>query len=395
MAQIFINKEKCTGCGSCMIACPFAAIEIRAKTAIVKDHCVCCMACLNCCESGAIATDREVLYGAEGDEQYRGVFVVCEHHDGKLREVTLELLGKGKELADKLNDKVSAILVGSGVGHLSQTLGAFGADEIYLVDNVALEDYETELYTTVLCGIIAKYKPAVVLYGATGTGRDLAPRVAARVKTGLTADCTALDIEESSRLLLQTRPAWGGNLMATIKCPRHRPQMATVRPRVMKKLPQDLSRQWKIERLDMKINRKSARTKLLELLKVKEQERDISEADVIIAAGRGIQKRENLKMIEELADELGASMAASRPLVDAGWLPHSTQVGQTGKTVCPRLYIAIGISGSLQHLVGMQDSERIIAINNDPAAPIFHVTDYGIVGDLFQVIPNLIAELRK
>jgi electron transfer flavoprotein alpha subunit len=396
MVQLKIIKDKCTGCGACMIACPFDAIEIKGKNAVIKDGCNFCVACINVCESGAIVIDGEESSGTKNKEQYKGIFVFAEQHDGRLKEVALELLGKGRELADNLNnEELSAILIGYHVEDLCQTLFHYGADKVYLIDQLALKKYETELYTTAVCSIIVKYKPSILLYGATALGRDLAPRAAVRMKTGLTADCTALDIEEGTDLLLQTRPTLGGNLLATIKCANHRPQMATVRPNVMKKLPKNISRRGEEVKVEIKIKAKSARTKFLQLIKSDEDTNDITEAEIIVAAGRGIRKAENLKMIRELANVLGASIAASRPLVDEGWIPHSYQVGQTGKTVCPKIYIAVGISGALQHIMGMQDSDVIIAINNDPTAPIFNIVNYGIVGDLFQVIPNLLAELIK
>jgi electron transfer flavoprotein alpha subunit/NAD-dependent dihydropyrimidine dehydrogenase PreA subunit len=395
MIHLRIIEEKCTGCGKCMIACPLNEIYIKEKTAVVGKGCNFCGSCLNVCEAGAIVIEGGESKGTEDKEHYKGVFVLAEHYDSKPKEVALELLGKGRELADELREELSAILIGHQVSHISKTLIHYGADKVYIIDRTDLKHYQTELYTAAISSIIAKYKPAIFLFGATTTGRDLAPRVAVRMRTGLTADCTGLDIEKDTRLLLQTRPTWGGNLIATIKCANHRPQMATVRSRVMNKLPLDSSRQGEIVNVDATINAKSARTKLLELIKSEEESHDISEADIVVAAGRGIQKANNLVMIKHLAGALGASIGASRPLVDAGWIEHSHQIGQTGKTIRPKLYVACGISGALQHVVGMQDSDLIIAINTDPTAPIFDVADFGIVGDLFQVIPNFIAELRK
>jgi electron transfer flavoprotein alpha subunit/NAD-dependent dihydropyrimidine dehydrogenase PreA subunit len=395
MMHLRIIEEKCTGCGKCMNACPFNEIYIKEKKAVLGKGCNFCGSCLNACEVGAIVIEGGKSRGTEDKEQYKGVFVFAEHYDSKPKEVALELLGKGREFADNLGEELSAILIGHQVTHISKILIHYGADKVYMIDRIDLKYYQTELYAAAVSSIIAKYKPAILLFGATTTGRDLAPRVAVRMRTGLTADCTGLDIEKHTRLLLQTRPTWGGNLIATIKCANHRPQMATVRSKVMNKLRLDSSRQGEIVNVDVRINVKSARTKLLEFIKSDEESRDISEADIVVAAGRGIQKASNLLMIKDLAAALGASIGASRPIVDAGWIQHSHQIGQTGKTIRPKLYLACGISGALQHVVGMQDSDLIVAINNDPIAPIFDVADFGIVGDLFQVIPNLITEIRK
>ncbi|MBW1903445.1 MAG: electron transfer flavoprotein subunit alpha/FixB family protein, partial [Deltaproteobacteria bacterium] len=274
-------------------------------------------------------------------------------------------------------------------------LFAHGADKVYLIDNESLDAYMTGPYATAVAAAIAKYKPAIVLYGATTYGRDLAPRVAARIQTGLTADCTGLDIDAETRLLLQTRPAFGGNIMATIKCPRHRPQMSTVRPKVMKKMEPDYDREGELVKMDVEINAKSIKTKILEVIKEVKTTGDIEEADIIVSGGWGMGAPENFKLLEDLANALGGAVGATRAAVDAEWQPQSNQVGQTGKTVCPKLYIACGISGAVQHLVGMQTSECIIAINKDPDAPIFGVANYGIVGDVFQIIPELTKEVQK
>ena len=393
---IQIDLEKCTGCKKCVLACPFGAIElIEKKAAINYDECTICGACANACEFEAIVIERGAGKGTENIEEYKGVMVFAEQHNGEMKGCTFELLGEGRKLADKLGEELSAVLLGNQVESLSKELFAHGADKVYLIDNENLDAYMTGPYATAVAVVIAKYKPAIVLYGATTNGRDLAPRVAARIQTGLTADCTGLDIDEETRLLLQTRPAFGGNIMATIKCPRHRPQMSTVRPKVMKKMDPDDSREGELIRMDVEINPKSVRTKILEVIKEVKSTGDIEEADIIVAGGWGMGAPENFKVLEELANALGGAVGASRAAVDAEWQPQSNQVGQTGKTVCPKLYIACGISGAVQHLVGMQTSDCIIAINKDPDAPIFSVANYGIVGDIFQIVPVLTKEVQK
>ncbi len=321
--------------------------------------------------------------------------VFAEQHAGEMKSCSFELLGEGRKLADKLGQELTAVLPGSQVEHLAKDLFAHGADKVYLVDNESLASYMTDPYATAVAAVVAKYKPAIVLYGATTTGRDLAPRIAARIQTGLTADCTGLDIDPETGLLLQTRPAFGGNIMATIKCPRHRPQMSTVRPKVMKKPEPDYSRQGELIKVPVEINPKSIKAKILEVIKEAKTTGDIEEAEIIVAGGWGMGDAANFKMLEDLANALGGAVGASRAAVDAGWLSHSCQVGQTGKTVCPKVYIACGISGAVQHLVGMQTSDLIIAINKDPDAPIFNVANYGIIGDVFQIIPKLIEEMKK
>ena len=393
---IQVDLEKCTGCKKCVLACPFGAVELVEKKAQINyDECTVCGACANACEEGAIIIERGAGKGTENIEEYKGVMVFAEQHGGEMKSCTYELLGEGRKLADKLGEELSAVLPGNQVEPLVKELFAHGADKVYLIDNETLDAYMTGPYATAVAAAIAKYKPAIVLYGATTTGRDLAPRVAARIQTGLTADCTGLDIDEETRLLLQTRPAFGGNIMATIKCPRHRPQMSTVRPKVMKKMEPDYGREGELVKMNVEINAKSIKTKILEVIKEVKTTGDIEEADIIVAGGWGMGAPENFKMLEDLANALGGAVGASRAAVDAEWQPQSNQVGQTGKTVCPKLYIACGISGAVQHLVGMQTSDCIIAINKDPDAPIFSVANYGIVGDVFQIVPELTKEVQK
>jgi electron transfer flavoprotein alpha subunit/NAD-dependent dihydropyrimidine dehydrogenase PreA subunit len=393
---IQVNIEKCTGCKKCVLACPFGAMELVEKKAVINyDECTVCGACANACEDDAIVIERGAGKGTENIEEYKGVMVFAEQHAGEMKSCSFELLGEGRKLADKLGQELTAVLPGSQVEHLAKDLFAHGADKVYLVDNENLASYTTDPYATAVAAVVAKFKPAIVLYGATTTGRDLAPRIAARIQTGLTADCTGLDIDPETGLLLQTRPAFGGNIMATIKCPRHRPQMSTVRPKVMKKPEPDYSRQGELIKVPIEINSKSIKAKILEVIKEAKTTGDIEEADIIVAGGWGMGDAANFKILEDLANALGGAVGASRAAVDAGWMSHSCQVGQTGKTVCPKVYIACGISGAVQHLVGMQTSDLIIAINKDPDAPIFNVANYGIIGDVFQIIPKLIQEMKK
>lgn len=317
----------------------------------------------------------------------------AEQKEGRLRRVALELLGKGRELADILGAELTAFLLGYRVEGLGRELISYGADRVLLADDEILEYYRTDTYAGVITGQISRLKPEIFLAGATCVGMDLAPRIARRLDTGLTADCTDLGIDGDARLLLQTRPAFGGNIIATIVTPGHRPQMATVRPRVMKSLPADTGRKGDIVRVPVSPVAGDMRVKILDIVKEARKGSNLEEADIIVTGGRGVGAPEHFKLLEELAAVLGAGLGASRDVVDAGWISSVHQVGQTGKTVRPKLYIACGISGAVQHLAGMRDSEIIVAINSDPGAPIFQVADYGVVGDLHRVVPALTGAL--
>ena len=326
--------------------------------------------------------------------QYKDVYVFCEQREGVIQSVALELLGKARELADTLKENVVAILLGKNITNKAQDLIAAGADKVLVVDNDLLKDYLTEPYTQAITQIINEQKPSILMIGATTIGRDLGPRLSARVSTGLTADCTKLEIGEE-RELLMTRPAFGGNLMATIVCKDHRPQMSTVRPGVMKKMTTDANRKGEI--VDYKINfneEKISRVRLIKTVKEDKGMIDISEAKILVSGGRGVGSQEGFNKLEELAGVLNAQVSSSRACVDAGIIDHSRQVGQTGKTVRPDLYIACGISGAIQHLAGMEESEFIVAINKDKFAPIFNVADLGIVGDVNKIIPMLTERLK-
>lgn len=321
------------------------------------------------------------------------VMVFVEQRSGEIQNVSLELLGKGRELADKINNKLSAVLLGHNIENLSEELIQYGADEVVYVEDENLDVYLTSTYTKALKEVINKKNPEIVLVGATTIGRDLAPRVSAAIGTGLTADCTLLEIDEENQGLLMTRPAFGGNIMATIICPNHRPQMSTVRPGVMKKLEKDITRTGNKEKIDVNFLECYNNVQVLKYVKENIKKVNIEDAKVLISAGRGIGCKENMDALYELADLLGAEVSASRAVVDAGWIDKSRQVGQTGKTVRPDVYIACGISGAIQHLAGMEESEYIIAINNNSDAAIFEVADLSLVGDVNKVIKNLIQEL--
>ena len=324
---------------------------------------------------------------------YKGVWVFAEQREGELQKVSLELLGEGRRVADKLGVKLTALLLGNNVSNLAEKLAAHGADEVLVAEDKNLEHYTTDAYTKVICDLATERKPGILFVGATFIGRDLGPRIAARLSTGLTADCTSIDVEVENGDLLATRPAFGGNLMATIACPDHRPQMATVRPGVFETVNTDASN-CNIEKVNVNLADSDVRTKVIETVKTAKDIIDISEAKIIVAGGRGVGSKENFAMLQELADVLGGVVAGSRAAVEKGWIENAYQVGQTGKTVKPTIYIACGISGAIQHVAGMQDSEVIIAINKDETAPIMSVADYGIVGDVKKVLPELIAQAK-
>lgn len=329
------------------------------------------------------------------NQEYKGISIFVEQVDKKIAGVSFELIGKAKELAAVLDTEVTTVLLGYQVEPLTKELARHGADQVILVNDEALETYMTEPYVKSLTAVVQHYKPEIVLYGATAIGRDLAPRVSARVHTGLTADCTRLEIQDETNNLMMTRPAFGGNIMATILCPEHRPQMATVRPGVMQRaqVTEDAS----CPVIDFKVDNLAAsqNVEILDILKKVSQKKDIMDAKVLVAGGRGMGSAQNFKMLEELADILGGTVASSRAVVDAGWQEKDRQVGQTGKTVRPNLYIACGISGAIQHLTGMEESDIIIAINSDETAPIFDVADYGVVGDACKIIPQMIQKITN
>ncbi|MGI6160548.1 MAG: electron transfer flavoprotein subunit alpha/FixB family protein [Christensenellales bacterium] len=328
-------------------------------------------------------------------KDYKGVFVFAQQEDNKLTSVSLELVGKAAELAKSLDTKVTAVVLGHKIGDMANRLARYGADRVILADAPQLEVYMTEPYTCVLTDIISAEKPEIVLYGATAIGRDLAPRVSARVHTGLTADCTGLEIDPDTKNLRMTRPAFGGNIMATIICPEHRPQMATVRPGVMKRLSPSEDAVAEVINFDVSLKDDAMNVEILEVIKKVSNRMDIQDANILVSGGRGMGGPENFHLLEELAEALGGTVSSSRACVDAGWVEKDRQVGQTGKTVRPNLYIACGISGAIQHLAGMEESEVIIAINKDDSAPIFDVADFGVVGDVLKVLPAFTEQVKK
>ena len=340
-----------------------------------------------------------------GLEEYQGVFVCAQQVDNVLDGVAFELLGKGKELAKDLNTEVTAVLIGSGVKGLADQLAEFGADRVIVVDDPQLKDYRTEPYAHALASVINEYKPEIMLVGATAIGRDLGPTVSARVKTGLTADCTMLEIgdfplnaapgqEQQHNQLLMTRPAFGGNTIATIACPYNRPQMATVRPGVMQKIAPIAGAKANVVEYNPGFTPNDRYVEILKVVKAVKNTANIMDAKILVSGGRGVGSKENFKLLEDLAEVLGGTVSCSRAVVENGWLPVDLQVGQTGKTVRPQIYFAIGISGAIQHVAGMEDSDLIVAINKDEDAPIFDVADYGLVGDLNKIVPALTTALK-
>jgi len=391
MASINILKDKCVGCKRCVSACPFSAIEMVEKKAVIGDKCTLCGSCVESCKVNAINFVKDEV--EEKDlSGYKGIWVFAEQRYGKLRTVALELINQAKILAKDLQVSVTAVVLGNKIKNLSKELIAYGADEVLVMDATWLNDFNDHVYGEVMVDLINEYKPEIVLIGATSNGRSLAPHISATLRTGLTADCTQLQIDVEKRLLMQTRPAFGGNLMATIVCPNNRPQMSTVRPKVFKPAEPDYAREGKVTVLPVP-NQVEGFVKLLRNID-NEEGLNLSDADIIIGVGKGIGSEKNIKLAQELADALGGALGASRPVVDSGWMPYSQQVGQTGKTVAPKIYIACGISGAIQHLAGLAEIETIIAINNDPDAPIFNVAHYGIVGDVREILPLLTEQIK-
>lgn len=409
--SIHIISEKCTGCSLCVKVCPFDAIRImdrpegrglasdkqsQKKATIDLNKCNLCGACVHVCKFKAIVLEKPTQACNLADiKDYKGIWVFIEQKNGKIQSIAYELLGKAQELAKKLNCQVSGVLIGHNLDVHLDELAWHGADNIYLVEAPEIANFQDEPYTRILIKLIEKYKPEILLCGATSIGRSLIARVAIKIKAGLTADCTGLDIDPEKKILLQTRPAFGGNIMATIISPNYRPQMATVRHKVMQPMAPDKHRKAKIIRENFDASIYASRTKLLDIVEEVETLVNIAEADIIVSGGRGMGNTENFKLLEEFAHVLGAAVGSSRAAVDAGWMPYSHQVGQTGRTVAPKIYFACGISGQIQHIVGMSSSKIIVAINKDPEAPIFKYATYGIVGDLFQIIPALTKKFKE
>ena len=393
--SIRIDDELCNGCGSCQASCPYGGIEIIDDKARITEDCNLCGACVEACPVEAIILEREEIKVEKMDiSQYKGVWVIAEHYKSKIHNVAYQLLGKGRELANILKVNLTLVILGSDLEDKLEELGQYEADEIIYVKSKILKNYYSDLYVKTLTELIQENKPEIILIGATPTGRDFAPRVAKRLNAGLTADCTGLDIDPETGNLLQTRPTFGGNIMATIRTPNSRPQMSTVRPGIFK-APKKTKKKVKIRKIDYDYKEKDSVTKIIKVINREKTKVNLEDAEIIVSGGRGVGSKENFKILEDLADVLNAEVGGSRVTVELNWIDHDRQVGQTGKTVSPRLYIACGISGAIQHVVGMQSSDIIIAINKDENAPIFKTAHYGIVGDLHKVIPTLIEEIKR
>lgn len=394
MALLIINRELCTGCGLCLQVCPFGALSLDAENIVVANEaCTGCGACVPECPAGALSLPETEKKEIKTDE-YAGVWVWVEQLNGQASSISWEMMGEGRKLADRRGSMLTACVLGHEVESLAREAIAYGADRVFLVDDPTLKVYRTDPYARALVELVKKYKPEIFLLGASTRGRDLAGAVATYLYTGLTADCTGLEIEEGSNLLLQIRPAFGGNIMATIKCPNHRPQMATVRHHVFEMPAPDHTRAGQIIREKPVLLEEQIATKVLDLI-VEKNEVNLADARIIVSGGRGLKGPEGFTLLHELAEVLGGAVGASRAAVDAGWISYAHQVGQTGRTVRPDLYIACGISGAIQHQAGMRTSKVIVAINKDPEAPIFQIADYGIVGDLFTVVPALTRALKR
>ncbi len=389
--SVRVIVEKCKGCSICVKSCPFSAIEMENKIAVIGDACTGCGVCVDECPFEAIEKTEDNV--KKDLSAYKGVWVFAEQREGKLMPVVIELLGEAKKLAAEIGTDVSAVVCGDEVGELTHELFAYGADKVYQAVHPELKNYRTDAYTKVIKQAIDQYKPEIILLGATHIGRDLGPCLAVRCDTGLTADCTKLEIDPDDKKIRQTRPAFGGNLMATIICPNHRPQMSTVRPGVMDKAEYVAGREGVAIRLDVSFKDEEIRTKIIKIVKEAGELASLTDAEFIVSGGMGLGNPEGFELLKKLADKLGGTIGSSRACVDCGWIDHSYQVGQTGTTVKPKIYFACGISGAIQHLAGMQSSDYIIAINKNENAPIFEVADYGIVGDLYEVIPTIIETL--
>jgi electron transfer flavoprotein alpha subunit len=391
MSYVKIDKNVCVGCGACVDVCPQGALYMKDDKVEVNDKCNLCGSCVGVCPVNALSIPRE--FKKVDLSEYKGVWVLTEHDGKKPVNVTFELIGEARKLAEKRNTYVGVVLLGNNVAYMADELFAYGSDKVFLCESPILEHYRTEPYGEVIVEMVKNFKPEIILSGATTQGRDLAGYVATKLETGLTADCTGLEICPDTGNLLQTRPAFGGNIMATILCPNTRPQMATVRPKVFP-VPPKIDKKGEIVNFNFDFNKINIRTEVLEYIPF-EEKISLADAEIIVSGGRGLGKPENFEILKELADTLGAALGASRAAVDAGWISYEHQVGQTGKTVRPKIYIACGISGSVQHMAGMKHSDVIIAINKDPDAPIFKISNYGIVGDLNVIVPMLTKELKK
>lgn len=389
----------CIGCGKCVKACPFGALSMSGKRAVVSEACTMCGACIPECPVKCISMPAKAAAGPADLSAYKGVWVFMETLEDagavKMRGVGYELLSKGRELANTLGEELCAVIIGHGFADNYAEISSYGADKIYAVSETYLKEYNTDAYSQILISLIKKHKPSTVLFPSTYVGRDLAPRISAEIHVGLTADCTGLSIN-AERNLVQTRPAFGGNIMADILTPNHRPQMATVRPNVMKKNITAPGAKANVINEVVSLNPKINRVKILKKHIEETGAADkLDAARVVVSGGRGVKTAEGFAMLGALAQKLGGAVGASRAAVDLGLKPKDRQVGQSGVTVSPKLYVACGISGAVQHVVGMENSDTIIAINKDPRAPIFNICKIGLVGDVNQILPRVIEELNS
>ncbi len=389
---IWVEIDLCDGCNRCLKACPYGALEVKEGKAEVLERCTSCGACLEVCKKKALVTDAKPKEIPDFSD-HRGIWVFAEQRDGQLNRVSLELLGKANQLGNELDQEVSAVLIGHHVSDLADTLIRYGADRVYLAEHRLLKGYRTLAYTKVIEELIRKYRPNIFLMGASHIGRDMAPRVSRRVGAGLTADCIDLSIDSKEGILLQTRPAFGGNIMATITSRYSRPQMATVRPGVMEAIPLP-DHKGRIIKQPISLSEKEIGLRVLNVVKEEKKQVNLSAAKVIVAGGRGVGDENGFRVLRELAEIMGGEVAGTRVAVESGWIPAENQVGQTGKSVRPEIYIACGISGAIQHRAGMMHSRYIVAVNKDPAATIFQVADWGIVGDMHDVVPEMIRQLK-
>ncbi|MBY9004780.1 MAG: FAD-binding protein [Candidatus Lokiarchaeota archaeon] len=392
--SIIIDSEQCTACESCIVACPYGGIEIIEGSAVITPDCNLCGACVDACPVEAITLERTEYIDKVDKSQFKGVWVIAEHYGGEIHKVAYQLLGKGRQLADILKTDLTIVILGTNFDQILSSFGDYGADRVIYVESKILKHYYSDIYVNLLSDLVSERKPEIILIGATPTGRDFAPRLAKRLNAGLTADCTGLEIEEETRNLRQTRPTFGGNLMATIRTPISRPQMATVRPGIFK-ASNETKKKIKIIKIEKDLNETDSVTKVLKVIKKQKTTVNLEDAEIIVSGGRGVGSKEGFKIIKDLADALGAELGGSRVTTELNWVEPDRQVGQTGKTVSPKLYIACGISGAIQHLVGMQNSEIIVAINRDKDAPIFGIAHYCLVGDLHEIVPILTKEVRK
>ena len=390
MTPIEIAEKLCTLCQVCVKKCPFDALSMQDGKIVVNEKCTACGICVRSCPEKAMSLRNLPKKAIAKDlKDYKGVWVFIEHSDCKIASVSFELLGEGRKLADKLGVELSAVLLGDATERMAAESASYGADTVLVMNDPLLKNYRTQPYLAGIVQLVQKYKPEIFLFGATTMGRDLAGAVATKLRTGLTADCTALDIEEQTKFLKQTRPAFGGNIMATILTKNHRPQMATVRPRVMKAPLKDAGKKAAIINETIVVSAELLPTMIVDFILQAEQNAPLEDAQIIVSGGKGMGSAKNFDMLHAFASAIGGTVAGSRKASEAGWISAAMQVGQTGHTVRPRIYFACGISGAIQHVVGMQTSDIIIAINKDPHAPIFSVANYGIVGDVLNIIPQM------